>query len=291
MVKTIGNPLSWGAHSLGAAGRAIGDAVDGTGSHDLTVPEIRSIGIDDLRTALRLGVEDFKHFRSDVPMLVLVYPLIGVVLALSAFHQSFLPLIFPMIAGFALLGPVAAVAFYELSRQRDAGAEASWITALAALRSSVIGPVMALGVALFALFVAWIYAALAIYNTTLGPAMPDSLGSFARDVLTTGAGWSMVVLGIGVGAVFAAVALVVAAISLPMLIDRRAGLPVAVTTSVMVCRRNPGTMAAWGLTVAVLLALGSLPAFAGLVIVLPVLGHATWHLYRAAVPARKIQGR
>ena len=143
---------------------------------------------------------------------------------------------------------------------------------------------MALAVYLFAMFVLWILAAMLIYSVTLGPEPPVTFWRFALDVLTTGAGWTMIILGMGVGFVFAAIVLVISMVSFPMLIDRRAGVPVAVATSLQVARQSPVTVAKWGLIVAVLMALGSIPFFLGLIIVLPILGHATWHLYRAAVP-------
>jgi uncharacterized membrane protein len=98
-----------------------------------------------------------------------------------------------------------------------------------------------------------------------------------------GPGWAMIVLGCGVGFLFAAAVLVTSVVSFPLLLDRPVGLPVAVATSIRVAAASPGPIAAWGLIVAAGLALGSLPLFLGLVFVLPVLGHATWHLYRRAV--------
>jgi len=137
---------------------------------------------------------------------------------------------------------------------------------------------------LMAVFLAWMFAASLIYNVTLGPQPPASLGGFVSDVLTTGPGWAMVILGMGVGAAFAAMVLALRLTAFPMLIDRRAGVMVAVLTSLRVVQENPRVSVTWGMIVAVAMLLGTLPLFLGLVIVLPVLGHATWHLYRAAVP-------
>ena len=117
----------------------------------------------------------------------------------------------------------------------------------------------------------------------MGPEAPVSTTAFLRDALTTGAGWAMILIGMATGFVFAMVVLAISVVSFPLLLDRNVGLPVAVVTSVRVATRNPRAICAWGLIVAVSLALGSLPAFLGLIIVLPVLGHATWHLYRLAV--------
>lgn len=284
MVKTIGNPLSWLANAVIGSGQTAGELATSLGSKVTEPPKTNPISRDDIRTALRKGYDDFAALRSDVMFLVAIYPIIGICLAAMAFHRAFLPLIFPLASGFALLGPVAAIGLYEMSRQREMDRNVGWGAAFNVLKAQNIGPVFVLGVYLLALFIAWMFAAYLIYNLTLGPEPPAALGSFILDVLTTGAGWAMVILGIGVGFVFACVVLVVSLIAFPMLIDQRVGLPVAVMTSVQVARQSPVTVATWGVIVAAAIALGSLPVFLGLIIVLPVLGHATWHLYRAAVP-------
>ncbi|MEO3415692.1 DUF2189 domain-containing protein [Roseovarius sp. CAU 1744] len=284
MVKTIGNPLTWAADAVFGTSRSVGAATEALASHDTTPPATRPIGDADIRAALSKGYDDFKAFRSDVMFLVAIYPIIGICLVVVSSNLALLPLLFPLAAGFALLGPVAAIGLYEMSRRREAGEPAGWGAALQALRAHVVGPVMALAVYLFAMFVLWILAAMLIYSVTLGPEPPVTFWRFALDVLTTGAGWTMIILGMGVGFVFAAIVLVISMVSFPMLIDRRAGVPVAVATSLQVARQSPVTVAKWGLIVAVLMALGSIPFFLGLIIVLPILGHATWHLYRAAVP-------
>jgi uncharacterized membrane protein len=126
--------------------------------------------------------------------------------------------------------------------------------------------------------VAWL-----IFALTLGPAEPVSIGAFARDVFTTSAGWTMIVAGVGVGFLFAVLAMAISVVSFPMLIDRDVGLDTAIATSVRAVKQNPVPMAAWGLIVAASLVLGSIPLFIGLVAVVPILGHATWHLYRRLV--------
>lgn len=285
MVKTIGNPLSWAAGAVLGTGQVAGEAAGSLGGEEQTgPPPTRPITRDDIWEALRKGFADFTAFRSDVMFLVGIYPIIGICLAVISFDRALLPLLFPLAAGFALLGPLAAVGLYEMSRRRESGESAGWDAALSSLRAHVVGPVMVLGLYLLAIFVAWMFFANLIYGMTLGPAPPESALAFLTDVLTTSAGWTMVVVGMAVGFVFACMALVVSLISFPMLIDRRAGLPLAVTTSVRVARQSPVTVAVWGAIVAVAMALGTLPFFLGLIIVLPVLGHATWHLYRAAVP-------
>ena len=118
---------------------------------------------------------------------------------------------------------------------------------------------------------------------TLGPDLPVSAIAFARDVLTTPQGWTMIVVGIGVGFLFALLVLAISVVSFPLLLDRNVGVAPAVATSFRAVRENPGPMAAWGLIIAAGLVIGAIPLLVGLAIVLPILGHATWHLYRKVV--------
>ncbi|MFD1881091.1 DUF2189 domain-containing protein [Paracoccus pacificus] len=281
--KPIGNPLSWSAQSLAGIGRGVGAAVDGIGSHEMARPQINRIGIADIRAALRAGAEDFAALRSDVITAVVLYPIIGFILAVWAFNAGQIHLLFPLAAGFPLVGPVAAIGLYEMSRRRELGEPADWRAALGTLRGRVLGPVIMLGLLLMAIFAVWIFAAHAIWAATLGPEPYTGLGAFLRATFTTGPGWAMIIIGTGVGFVLAAVVLCISLVSFPMLIDRPVGVPVALATSIAVARRNPGTTALWGLVVAAALVLGTIPFFVGLIVVLPILGHATWHLYRRAV--------
>lgn len=283
MVKTIGNPFSWTVQRLAGAGEHVGETLETLGGTETELPVVRSLTEDDLRHALRRGFEDFAAARADVMFICLVYPVIGVVLAAFGLHASLLPLLFPVAAGFVLLGPLAAVGLYEVSRRRERGEDVNWLSALAVIRAPNFGAVVVLGLYLFGLFLAWLMTAAYIYSVTLGPAPPESVAAFLRDVFTTGAGWVMIVVGMGVGFVFALAVLAMSVVSFPLLLDRRVGVPVAIRTSFEVYRRNPRVISLWGLIVAVSLALGSIPAFVGLIVVMPILGHATWHLYRRAV--------
>jgi len=283
----IRNPVEWGWHQLKGAGHAVGSAahaVEGDGAARRGAhPAIRRIGAADLRIALEKGFEDFGACRTDVIFLCLIYPVVGLVLAQMVFGSDMLHLVFPLASGFALLGPVAAMGLYEMSRRREAGATVNWADAFGVLRSPAFAAMVALGVLLVAIFLLWLAAAWGIYAVTLGPEAPASIGAFAAAVFTTGAGWAMIGLGIGVGFLFAAAVLTISVVSFPLLLDRDVGVAEAISTSVRAVRANPRTMALWGLIVAGGLVLGSIPALLGLAIVMPVLGHATWHLYRRVV--------
>ena len=244
---------------------------------------IRKIGLPDLNEALRLGWEDFKAVPSHAIILCVIYPVLGVVLFRLVLGYSVLPLLFPLAAGFTLIGPFAALGLYELSRRRQRGEEAAAWDAVHVLRAPSFGAMLELGILLLVLFVTWIAAADAIYIATFGHAPAASIPDFATRVLMTPQGWSLIIVGCGVGFLFAVVALCVSVVSFPLMLDRHATAIDAIRTSLQAVRKNPIAMAAWGLIVAVLLVIGSLPFFVGLAIVLPVLGHATWHLYRKVV--------
>jgi uncharacterized membrane protein len=245
--------------------------------------EIRHLTPSDVLQALALGLDDFAAMPSHAVFLCIFYPLIGLCLIAFVSGYAMLPLAFPIAAGFALVGPFAAIGLYELSRRREGGLDTSSSHALDVLHSRSIGAILALGVLLMLIFLVWVAVADAIYVANFGYGAPASFGKFVSDIFTTPPGWTVIVVGTIVGFLFAVLVLTISAISFPLLLDRDVGAAVAVFTSIRVVMANPVAMALWGLIVAFLLVAGSLPFFLGLTIVMPVLGHATWHLYRKAV--------
>src|SRR6202166_892685 len=251
---------------------------------DIATPlVIRKISLSDLSDALRLGWEDFKAVPSHAIILCVIYPVLGLVLFRMVLGYAVLPLLFPLAAGFTLIGPFAALGLYELSRRRERGEEAAAWDAMQVLRAPSFGAMLELGILLLVLFGTWIAVADAIYVATFGHAPAATIPDFATRVLTTPEGWSLIIVGCGVGFLFAVVALCVSVVSFPLMLDRHATAIDAIRTSLGAVMKNPFAMAAWGLIVAALLVIGSLPFFVGLAVVLPVLGHATWHLYREVV--------
>lgn len=285
MTTTVRNPIEWSYDQVRhvVSGIAItGHAVHG--NHAVAAaPAVRKIGTADLRVALRQGVDDFGESRSDVIFLCILYPIVGLVMARLAFGSGMFPLLFPLVSGFALVAPFVAVGVYEMSRQREEGHAINWATAFAVVRAPSFGGIVALGLVLAAIFLVWLITAQAIYDVTIGPLQPTSLGGFLGDVLTTRRGWALAGLGIGLGFLFAVVVFAISVVSFPLLLDRDVGLGTAVATSLRVIRANPVPMLAWGAIIAGALVLGSVPLLLGLIVVLPVIGHASWHLYRATV--------
>jgi uncharacterized membrane protein len=282
----IQSPIAWIGDRLDRAFHTVGSASDQDYWQEdrrAGTLSVRRIGYAQITEALSKGLQDFAANRTDVIFLCLIYPLAGLVLARLASGYGVVPLLFPLASGFALVGPLAAVGLNEMSRRREQGTEVRWTHAFGVVRSPSIGGIAGLGLLLIAIFLLWLTAAAVIYGLTLGPKPPVSFGAFAHDVFATRAGWAMIVIGIGVGFLFALVVLAISVVSFPLLLDRDVKMETAIWTSVQVVRANPGPMAAWGFIVAAGLVIGSVPALLGLVIVLPVLGHATWHLYRQLV--------
>lgn len=249
----------------------------------LSLPAVRKINTSDVIDALGRGLDDFWQKPSHYAFLCVIYPLVGVVLIYWASDANALPLLFPLASGFALIGPFAAIGLYEISRRREAGLNTSWRYALAVRRSPAIPSIMAVGAMLFAVFVTWLLVAQGLYVRLLGPEPPASFSQFLELLFTTDAGLMLLTLGNAIGFIFALFVLITTVIAFPILLDRDCGAVAAIVTSVRAASANPVPIALWGVLVAGALIVGSLPLFAGLAVVMPILGHATWHLYRKLV--------
>lgn len=259
----------------------ISDSQAGPASEPLAV---RRIGSADLMEALRQGVADFWASPTHLVFLGLMYPIIGIFFAGLAFGYNMLPILFPLMSGFALVGPLAAVGLYEISRRREQGLDLSWQSMADLFRSPSIGSIAALGILLMVIFLAWLMTAQTLYQSLFGWHAPESMSAFLSEVFTTRNGWWLIIAGNALGFVFSAVVFCISVVSFPLLLDRNIGAIPAILTSIRAVAANPGPMLLWALIVGALLAVGFIPLFIGLAVVLPVLGHATWHLYRRMVP-------
>lgn len=253
--------------------------------HDAMVahPAIRRIGMSDVMDALRLGFDDFRAKPSHYVFLSLIYPIAGVVLVTWSSGANMLPMIFPLVAGFALLGPFFAIGLYEISRRRERGMDTSWRHAQEVRNSPALPSILAVGAMLMSLFIAWLVFAQVLYTSLFGPEPPQSLALFLASVFGSENGLLLMLAGNAIGFCFALVVLATTVIAFPMLLDRDVGAVAAIETSLRATLVNPVPIACWGLIVAALLIVGSIPVFVGLAVIMPILGHATWHLYRKIV--------
>lgn len=259
--------------------------LDGT-VHDIvsiSQPRVRTITTHDLTEALRRGWEDFLAQPSHLVFIAVIYPIAGILLAQLTVSYNIFPLLFPLLSGFALIGPFAAIGLYEVSRRREKGLDSSWVHAFEVLRSPSIKQIILLGGMLTGLFLAWLFIAWFLYRGILGLPADVSTTDFLRALFTTADGWIMMVIGNAVGLLLAILAFSISVVSFPLIIDRHVDAPTAIRTSIAAVEANPRVMMYWGLMVTGLLVLGCLPVLVGLVVVMPVLGHATWHLYRKVV--------
>ena len=253
---------------------------------------VRTISDEDLRFSLRQGWEDFSELRGDILFAGLIYTLIGLAAVVMTTSAPLIPFFFPVVAGVALLGPITAIGFYELARQRENGREVHWYSFLGVAKRPSLDDMGIVAGLLLLIFVGWLLAAGLLYALIFGWATPTSVGGFLSMIFTTARGWTLIVSGAIVGAFFGWFVLALSVVSLPMLVDCDVSAAEAVSASWRAAHANKGAMVRWGILVSALLVLGSIPAFVGLAFVLPWLGYSTWHLYtrlidREAIPARK----
>lgn len=239
---------------------------------------VRKIRLADLKDSLAEGIDDSLAMPTFHVFLVLTYPI-----ALIWFTGYALPLLFPLTAGFALVGPFAGVGLYEMSRRRELGLDTSWGPVSGVVRSRSILSILSVALLLLVIFVSWIFAAQSLFMSLFGTAPPKSFIALVTIIFATPEGWMLIGLGSAIGFIFAVVALSISVVSFPLLLDRDVGALVAIQTSIRSVLMNPFTMAVWGLIIAAVLVTGFLLLFVGLSVAVPILAHASWHLYRRVV--------
>ncbi|MGO4436200.1 DUF2189 domain-containing protein [Rhizobium sp. RAF56] len=259
------------------------------GNEAFVRPVVRKIGISDIVDAMKLGLDDFSEKPSHYVFLCLMYPIAGIFLAMWSSGANLLPLLFPLMSGFALLGPLAALGLYEISRRRELGLDSSWQHALEVRHSPALPSIIAVGIMLVALFIGWLIVAHALYGAFFGDTVPPSISSLISDTMTTPQGLAMMLWGNLAGFIFAVIVLATTVVTFPLLLDRDVGAVAAIDASIRATLTNPIPVALWGLIVAVGLVVGTIPIFAGLAVVMPILGHSTWHLYRKLIVAPQQQ--
>lgn len=246
--------------------------------------KIRKIGVKDLWQSLREGWEDYRIKPiSTFTLLILYYPLFVIVFTLSSLGQNLRFLIFPAVAGFTLLGPAIAIAFFEMSRHRESGLRMSWRQAFGFIHTSSFAPILALSLIMTLLYAAWIYLAELIYFSLFAATPPVSVADFLNQLVTTRHGGALIFYGNFVGFLFAYAAMAISVVAFPLILDKPVTSFTAISVSVRAFTANAYVLALWGLIVAVIMAVGAALFFIGLAVAMPILGHATWHLYRKII--------
>ncbi len=244
---------------------------------------VQRIMSSDVSHSLKRGWDDFLAVPSHLPFLCVIYPMVCLFLFTGTFHHPILPLAFSVIAGLALVAPLAAAGLFELSRRRETGLDHFWGHALHVVRSPSLGTIVVIGFLLMAICLTWLWLAKAVYVASFGSETPASIGHLVDNLFKTSAGWRLIMIGSVGGYAFTALVLTITTFSLPLLIDRDVGVAVALLASIRVMAANPAIVARWGLIVTALLVVGAIPFFLCLSVVIPVLVHASWHLYRRAI--------
>lgn len=247
------------------------------------VPEVLSLDSGDLRHALGAGWQDFLAHSLYGAFFAMVYVVGGWLLTYAFTAQGQVWWTLPAAAGFPILAPFAACGLYEISRRREAGQPFAFGDILGAVFRQKDRQIPSMAAVIVVFFLFWNFLAHTIFALFLGKSTMTNVTS-SLGVFLTPEGMMMLAFGTAVGAVFATLLYALTVVSLPMLLDdREVDFVTAMLTSLALVRENPVVMLGWGGFIAVLLFVGMLPGFLGLFIVLPVLGHASWHLYRRAV--------
>ncbi|WP_164115791.1 DUF2189 domain-containing protein [Sphingorhabdus sp. Alg239-R122] len=236
--------------------------------------------ISDLRAALAAGWRDFIAHPAFGLFFAAIYVIGGICIYFGLFERGEIMWLIPAAAGFPLLAPFVAVGLYEVSRRREAGLPMSWRAALGAMRGHGDEQILSMGVILFVAFSFWLMIAHGIFAVFVAQA---GAGSESIEFFFTGTGLAMLLVGSIVGALIALAFYAITVISLPLLVDREVDFITAIIVSLATIRSNKFVMLAWAVIIAVTLFIAMLPLFLGLFIVLPVLAHTTWHLYRRVV--------
>lgn len=234
----------------------------------------------DLRRAIAAGWGDFRACPAFGLFFAAIYVGAGIFLYYALFSWGEIGWLVPAAAGFPLIAPFVAVGLYEVSRRREAGLPMSWRAVLGALRGRGDEQILSMGVILFVAFAFWIMLAHGIFAIFLAE---SGIGSESLELFRTGAGIMTLVVGSIVGALMALAFYAITVVSLPMLVDRDVDFITAIIVSLGTVRSNKYVMLGWAVLIALSLFVAMVPLFLGLLVVLPVLGHATWHLYRRAV--------
>lgn len=245
--------------------------------------KVRQITFSDLTQSLREGYADYGAKPSSIPLLILFYSLFALVFTLFAFGQDLRYFAFPLVAGFTLIGPIVAIAFFEMSRRREQGKELRWRAAFHFIHTSSFAPILALTLLMCVLYLAWLFMAELIFFSLFEATMPTSMADFINQLFNTRHGGALIAYGNFVGLLFAYAALALSIVAFPLVLDKPVTSFTAVSVSIRAFMSNTLMLTVWGAIVVALMSLGAAVFLIGLAVTLPVLGHSTWHLYRKLI--------
>jgi len=246
------------------------------------VPDVRQATFGDLRAALAAGWADFCSAPAFGIGVGLLYAAFGWLLVIVAESRTWDGLTFPLLGGFIMVAPFCATILYEISRRKEHGLGFSLVDARAIVAGTARRSLMILGLVLVLWLGIWSRAAVFIYAIYYGFGAPPFLEMLPQ-LVTTENGLLFLFWGHVVGAGFAAVAYCLSVLSFPFLLDRDADIVTAIITSFKTVIASPVVMFSWALLIGGAMAIAAVPAFLGFLVVLPLFGHATWHLYRRLV--------
>jgi uncharacterized membrane protein len=229
---------------------------------------------------LAWGWRDF--LTQPVPSLLygLLVFLVSIIIVAGLFWFGRDYILFPALAGFMVVGPVLAIGLYEKSRRLEEGLPVSLVQMIFVKPASG-GQVLFAGVLLCLLMITWMRAAVIIYALFFGLTPFPGLDRITTMLFTTPVGWAMLIVGSAVGGLFAAFSFAISAFSIPMMLNERVDALTAMGKSTALVWNNLPVMLTWGAIVLALVLVGLVTGLAGLMIVFPVVGHGTWHAYRA----------
>jgi uncharacterized membrane protein len=247
------------------------------------MPVVNSVDFADLWEVLKAGLADFRR----APMMGMffggVYAFGGIVIALSLTVWDIPWMIYPVAIGFPLLGPFLAVGLYEISRRLEEGRPLVWGEILGVVWLQRQRELAWMAFVMLFVFWVWTYQIRLLVAIILSRSSFSTFDRFVDVVFTTSQGWTFLFVGHIVGAILALIMFSITIVSIPLLMERQADFVTAMITSVKSVTTSPLPMIAWGVFVTLAVIVSAIPAFLGLLVTLPVLGHATWHLYRKAV--------
>lgn len=244
--------------------------------------DTRRLELADLSHALAAGASDVRGGGIYSLFFGIVYAAGGLLLAVLATRYSVPWLIYPLAMGFVLLAPFAAMGLYDISRRLETGQPLSWHGVLGSVRAATKRDMRWMALITAFTFVIWMDIAALLTFGFLG--LDLDFNDLVRQIFTTPMGLLFLVIGNLVGALLATAVFSFSVVSFPLLYDRDIDFVTAMVTSVRLTMKNLPTMLVWALVIAALVIGSLLTAFIGLVVVLPLLGHATWHLYKRAIP-------